>query len=255
MPILDHIAPYRCGGPQKTAFLWAPAQQHFTLRRAWRNQTGSSTHRAVPSWLAVRARLPSGRNRTMLTQLVCAAITPMHWPARSTLDYWSESTQVSCGLQQGAQEGSCAGVATTPRHYWPAAVRACEGRSAGMRKATLHVHPERSGPPRLSRHMVLSQAKKSPGGVCTIIHHHHHHHLAACIPEMTSYMRAVLLAQPRMAKRVQGDSATHSTPPAQEQHVGRAWVRNALCSNQGWQSAACWRCAPARRSVAQHRKP
>ena len=31
---------------------------------------------------------------------------------------------------------------------------------------------------------------------------------------MTSYMRAVLLAQPRMAKRVQGDSATHSTPPA-----------------------------------------
>ena len=36
-------------------------------------------------------------------------------------------------------------------------------------------------------------------------------------PEITSYMRAVLLAQPRMAKRVQGDSATHSTPPVVKQ--------------------------------------
>ncbi len=39
-------------------------------------------------------------------------------------------------------------------------------------------------------------------------------------PEMTSYMRAVLLAQPRMAKRVQGDSATHSTPPAGDGQKG-----------------------------------
>ena len=181
----------------------------------------------------------------MLTQLVCAAITPMHWPARKQTKRRS-TIKTCCKFCNCCHSHQCASAINTSN------IRCLSSAQHGIISSSVPV-PKRNG--LLPEHRPNPHKGKQSAPEMTpcmrivrapspMLAHQIESNPTTyrSAPEMTSYMRAVLLAQPRMAKRVQGDSATHSTPP-----VGMARQEGCEMSRMlGWRWSS--RTAPLKRA-------